>query len=109
MFVVHSGGSSTEFLGYDSGGNSLSLDSTTYKYSLLLPSTKQLVVLDTYTSVSYAAGAIYPLAQDDGRVFRPPQLYRSTRLFAWRPWLPDSSKFSRRFTRMNADQNSLYF
>jgi len=69
LFTVSSGGSSSNFLGYDSGGNSLVVDSTLYYYSMLVPSTSQWVVLDQHTSVSYAKSSISPFVQDD-RVFQ---------------------------------------
>jgi hypothetical protein len=69
VFVVTNGGSSSTFLGYDSGGNGLTVDSSRYHFSMIIPSTSQWVVLDSHTSVSYAASSILPFVQDD-RVFQ---------------------------------------
>jgi hypothetical protein len=69
FFTVTTGGASTTLLGYDSSGNSISVDTTQYQYSMLVPSRSQWVVLSTHTSASYAAQTIAAFVQDD-RVFR---------------------------------------
>jgi len=65
LFAESDGGSSSEFLGWDSSGNGITVDSNVYVYSMILPAAKQWVVLDTQTSVDYASHTIWSFEQDD--------------------------------------------
>jgi hypothetical protein len=65
LLAVTNGGTSSSFLGYDSGGNGLSVDSTSYHLSLIVPSRLQWVVLRSHTSVSYAQSFVFWFVQDN--------------------------------------------
>jgi hypothetical protein len=65
LFIVSFGGSGTDFFGYDGSGNPITIDSTQYLFSEIIPSAKQWAVLDSYTSESYAASNMAAFRQDD--------------------------------------------
>lgn len=69
LFTATTGGSASNFVGYDSSGNGLTVDSTQFLLSMVIPSTQQWVVLATETSVSYANSEMYAFMQDD-QVFK---------------------------------------
>jgi len=63
--VVSSGGSSTQFLGFDSGGNGLTINTSVSLFSLIVPSANEWILLSSDSSVDFASSSILPFVQDD--------------------------------------------
>jgi hypothetical protein len=65
LFMVTIGGSGTDYAGFDGSGNPITIDSTQYLYSEVIPSAQQWVVLDSFTSESWGAWNMAVFKQDD--------------------------------------------
>jgi len=65
LFVVTIGGSGTDYAGFDGSGNSITISSTNYLFSEVIPSAKQWVVLDSFTSESWGPWETTTFKQGD--------------------------------------------
>lgn len=103
LFTVTSGGSNTDYTGiYDSYGNPINIDYSSYSFSEVLPATKRWVVRDTHTSVSYASSTVRIFKQDD-QVFE---------VIDWDQWCDFTSVFNPRkrpLTQFRVDPSNISF
>ena len=64
-YVVSIGGSGSNFLGYDNGGDPITVSSTEYVLSMILPVPDEWIVKDQWASESYAQSTVAAFEQDD--------------------------------------------
>jgi hypothetical protein len=82
LFVVSSGGNSSQFLGFDSGGNGLTINTSVSLFSVIVPSANEWILLSSDSSVDFATSSILPFVQDD-RVFLVKE-FNSSKAFSMR-------------------------
>jgi hypothetical protein len=64
-YVVSIGGAGKTFLGWGNGGDPITVSSTDYVYSMILPAADQWIVKDQWASESYAQSTVAAFEQDD--------------------------------------------
>ncbi|MGP8226028.1 MAG: hypothetical protein ACLQGT_07710, partial [Terracidiphilus sp.] len=74
LFVVTIGGAGSTYIPVDGSGGGVTIDSTEYLYSMIIPSTNQWVVKTHYASESYAPAILAAFGQDD-QVFQVTAYY----------------------------------